>query len=366
MAVAYTNHGNTKTSSTAATSSGAITVAGAAGDTYVVAICITTTGIVSVTDSASHTYTELGVHSTNTYSVYFFGFLNAGAITTVTASFPSSRYSVSIASYSGVVAFNSGNTTTSTSAASPNTITLPNSLGSGNLAVAAMCNKGTATWGSSTGTLENRVAGAGSTTPGAAIVDNTATTCAATSSSNTNLAATAIELQSHVDVTVTPTGVSAAGAVTAPTISGSASVSLTGVSATSAVGSVTVTTGVDVNVTLTGVSSTSAVGTVSVIGDANVAPIGVSATGSTGTISISGTAEVSPTGVQALSSVGTVSVAGSAFTTLTGVQALASVGTVDVSISGGGGGGDEETHYRRYGYHGHGAQFDDSIVIGGE
>src|SRR5690348_14073976 len=171
MSIANTAHGNTKTSSTAATTSGAITTTAAIGETIVVAVGTVNTTSNAPTDTASNTYVQLGAIATNTERITFWGCLSSlGASPSVTCTFGSSRYGIAIATYTGVKSFKQSNTTTNTGSASPATATLPNALDSGNWALAAFADKGTVTWSASTGNLRNHVSGAGTTTPGVAIV----------------------------------------------------------------------------------------------------------------------------------------------------------------------------------------------------
>jgi hypothetical protein len=224
MAISRTAHGATKTSATATTTSGAITVSALSGECIIVAVGTVATTSNAPTDNAtgsSNTYVQLGNISTNTERITLWGCLSSkSAVTAITCTFGSSRYAVAIDTYTGVLGFNQSNINTSSGSASPATITLPNALASGCWAVAAFANKGTATWSANTGNLRNNVAGAGTTTPGVAIVDNTATTCAATESAGNVWAGTAFELQDHVDVSVSATGNALTASTKTPTVVG--------------------------------------------------------------------------------------------------------------------------------------------------
>ncbi len=198
MALAYVNRGGSATSATAATSVG-VTVTAQVGDTIVVAVGTVATAVSSITDNATpaNVYVQVAGPSTNTERVSLWISVNiANAPTTVTANFANSRYGVSVETYTGAVGYAQANNS-AIGSVSPASIVLGNALASGNWAVAGFANKGTATWSASTGNLRtNNVAGAGTTTPGAAIVDNTTTTCAAAESAGNVWCGCAVELMS--------------------------------------------------------------------------------------------------------------------------------------------------------------------------
>ena len=110
-----------------------------------------------------------------------------------------------------------------------------------------------------------------------------------------------------IDATATPAGVSATGAVTAPTGAGAANVATTGVSATGSVTNPAATGGTTVNGTATpaGVGATATLGALLAKGDGWGLPAGVSSTGAVSTPAPSGSATVTVSGVGATASVGT-------------------------------------------------------------
>ena len=113
MAIANTAHGNTKSSATAGTSSGAIATTAAVGECIIVAVCTVNTATSTPTDTASNTYQQLGVAVVNTDRVILYGCLhNKSANPSITCTFTSSRYSVAISTFTGVVAFVPSNSTT--------------------------------------------------------------------------------------------------------------------------------------------------------------------------------------------------------------------------------------------------------------
>jgi hypothetical protein len=194
MAIANTAHGNTQGSSTAAITSGAITTTAAVGETIIVAVG--TIGTVSAvpTDTASNNYVQLGTF-TSTATITLWGCLsNRGASPSITCTFGSSRYSIAIATYTGIFDFIQSNTITGSGTTSPLSMTLPKTLLTNDWALVAYAAEGTGTWALSSDNLRNNIAGAGSTTPGVAILDNTTTTVAATNSSLSNWAGTGLEL----------------------------------------------------------------------------------------------------------------------------------------------------------------------------
>lgn len=203
MSIAYAARGGTVQSTTAATT-GSVTVTASIGDTIIVAIALVGLAPTSVTDNAStpNIYTRIGAASSNTEEVVLFVSRNiAHAPTSVTATFPSSRFAIAVSTYTGVASF--GRFAASAGGAtSPATIN-GSTQDANNWVVGAFANKGTATWGASTGNLRENVAGGGTTTPGAAIVDSGnqtsasgSVTVAATESAANAWAATYIELRS--------------------------------------------------------------------------------------------------------------------------------------------------------------------------
>ncbi len=201
MALANVARGATATSATATTS---VTITPVthpiAGDTIIVAVAVAASdSTVAVTDNASppNKYIIVAGPVLNTGQITMFASRNiANAPTTITVTFASSRYGIAIATYTGVGGFRQAKNT-GTGTTSPATETLANALLTSDWTLAAFGNKGTGTWGTSTGNLRNNVAGAGSTTPGAAIVDSTTTTAAATLSATTLWEGCAVELLIH-------------------------------------------------------------------------------------------------------------------------------------------------------------------------
>jgi hypothetical protein len=206
VAIARTTHGGTVSSATANTTAN-VTVTAVTGETIIVAVGTVNTTSNAPTDNAtgsSNSYIQLGAIATNTERVTFWACLSSKSnVTTVTCTFTSSRYGIAVSTYTGAAGFNQGNTTTATGSASPATATLPNIVSNGGCAVAGMVNKGTATWSANAGgNLRDNVAGAGTTTPGAAIVDSIALagiqTCTANESASNVWAATIIEMYANL------------------------------------------------------------------------------------------------------------------------------------------------------------------------
>lgn len=203
MALAYkTGCGVTKTSSTAATTTGAMTLGStgaATGETIIVAVGTVNTTSNAPTDNATpstNIYVQIATAVVNTEKITFWGCLSSkSAVTTVTATFTSSRYGVAVSVYQGVKSFSATNTKTATGGTTPATLTLSTALGSGNWTLMGGANKGTATWtaNGAPSNLRDNIAGAGTTTPGACIVDSTTTTAAAATTS-TAWAVTGVEL----------------------------------------------------------------------------------------------------------------------------------------------------------------------------
>jgi hypothetical protein len=135
------------------------------------------------------------------------------------------------------------------------------------------------------------------------------------------------------DTNFAVTGLSATGAITAPSMQGDVSPVPTGVAATSAVGDVTITTGTSIDVSILGVEATSALGTATVQGDVAPVPAGQEVTPSVGTVTVSGTATVVLSGQEVTSSVTapTVSATADATVALTGLEVAAAVGTSSLS-----------------------------------
>lgn len=196
MALAYTNHGAGASSSTAATGTGAQSVTAVAGDTIIVGISLASTGSApSVTDSAGNTYTQRLTNS-NTSGVWMFTARNVpGPVTTVTVSWTgSAKWGITQDTWSGVQGF--GVTAINAALSTTPSVTLP-SLGANNWCAAVMMsNATTATWSANVGNLRRNIAGASTTTPGSAQMDNTTVTCTATLSASKQWATLGIELLS--------------------------------------------------------------------------------------------------------------------------------------------------------------------------
>lgn len=109
------------------------------------------------------------------------------------------------------------------------------------------------------------------------------------------------------------------------------SVSPTGVAAAGSVGSVSVTSTEMVSVSVTGVEAAGQIGYASGAGSSPVSVTGVSASGQIEAVSVATVTPVSVTGVQADGQVGSVSVANNIFVYLTGVQADGSIGQVIIA-----------------------------------
>lgn len=207
MAIASTAHGNTKTSATATTTSSAITTTAAIGETIIVAVGTVATTSNTPTDTATNAYVQLGAISTNTERITLWGCLsNKSASPSITCTFGSSRYGIAIATYTGVFGFFQANTTTATGSTSPAHATLPSALQSGSWSLLGAANKGIATWSAgASSNLRNNIAGAGTTTPGAAIGDAITTTVNINESGANVWASTIIELLSQALPTLTLT-----------------------------------------------------------------------------------------------------------------------------------------------------------------
>src|SRR5260370_37352514 len=104
MALAYTNHGASVASGTAALTSGAITITAVAGDTIIVGISLTVGSAPTVTDSAGNIYTQQVTNSNSSTQWLFTARNGPGAVTSVPVSWTgSSKWSVAICSWSGVM-----------------------------------------------------------------------------------------------------------------------------------------------------------------------------------------------------------------------------------------------------------------------
>jgi hypothetical protein len=206
MAIAYTNHGAAAASSTAATTTGAKAITAVAGDTIIVGVALASGGSApTVTDSAGNTYTQQLTNS-NTSGNWMFTARNVpGAVTSVTVSWTgSAKWAVTVDTYSGVMGFGLTGSAALTSAAPSVSLA---GLGTGNWMVAVMMsNATTATWSANVGNLRRNIAGASTSSPGSAIMDNTTTTCTATLSLSKQWATLGIELLSVAPaVSVQPT-----------------------------------------------------------------------------------------------------------------------------------------------------------------
>jgi len=201
MAIAETAHGNAVSNSTAAATEN-VTVTVAVGETVIVAVSTALSVTANApTDNAtggSNTYVILATEEGTTFRMTLFGCLHSkSAVTTITCTFSSSRNGIAVTTYTGVGSFNQSNTNKATGSTSPATVTLGTGLQSGSVTVGGFANDGTGTWSASTGNLRNNIAGAGSTSPGVAIVDtiaNGTTTVAAALSATTLWNAVAIEM----------------------------------------------------------------------------------------------------------------------------------------------------------------------------
>ena len=135
------------------------------------------------------------------------------------------------------------------------------------------------------------------------------------------------------NVTVTPTGVSAATAVGTASVTAAQNVSIdaTGVAATTALG--TATASVKVSTSATGQTAATALGTPTVSGKANITGTGVSASAQAGTATATGVTNVSttPAGVSAATAAGAVTVTTSTVVNVSvtpaGVSAAMALGT---------------------------------------
>jgi hypothetical protein len=196
--LAYTNHGVAAASGTAATTTGAQTVTAVAGDTIMVnvALPVAQGAAPTVMDSAGNIYTLLLTGSNLDFQWMFAARNIPTAVTSVTVMWGTgSKWAVAIDTWSGVRGFGATNTAAGTSTA-PSVVL--GSLGTGNWVVAAMEVHGTGTWSANTGNLRKNVAAPSTTTPGAALVDNTAVTCTATLSASKSWVALGVELLAAV------------------------------------------------------------------------------------------------------------------------------------------------------------------------
>ena len=126
------------------------------------------------------------------------------------------------------------------------------------------------------------------------------------------------------DVTIVPTGLSATGAVSQPSVVGEGEFAVTGQFGTGQVGSVTVAAAADVSVTLA--AMTGSLGNESVVEGTGVtvSATGVAGTGTLGNEVAAASANVSATGVSSTMSVGTVNQV--SVYKLTGVSATGQLG----------------------------------------
>jgi len=177
-----------------------------AGDTVIVACATVNTAITAPTDDASggsNVYEAITSRITNTDSIQLWMCVNAKAATVVTMHCTSSRLSCCVACYTGASTPGPGSSTTGSGTALSLGTTQKNSA---SFIVTGFAHVGTGTFGApNTGNLRVQVGGAGTTTPGVAIVDNTGTVGTSITTSTTNSvsaawAAASGELQTSVPV----------------------------------------------------------------------------------------------------------------------------------------------------------------------
>jgi hypothetical protein len=202
--------GNTHGSSTAATTYTIAPTGISAGNTIIVAVATVNTTSNQPTDTLGNTYVSLGtvLSSGSTDRITLWGCVYSnGASPSITCTFGSSRYSIVVWSYSGVGGFNTGNEKTNTGSSTSWTVTLPNALASGSWTLAAGGTYGTSTFPGTglTGNLRTSLAGAGSTTPGACIMDATGLTCAQTLGTSNAWTAVAVEMTVPATLSHSPT-----------------------------------------------------------------------------------------------------------------------------------------------------------------
>lgn len=194
------------TASTTASTTCTISITLTAGQTVLVGGLGVGNAVSSVADTLGNSYSSVAGPITNTVTSTIFGDLSiaTGGATTITVTFASSSRRTCVAlEYAGVIAF--GQTATNTGSSTAPLVTLT-TQDANNFVVAVMTRQGTSTWSSNascttTCTLRNNQAGAGSTTPGQGSVDVAkaaagSTTNEATISVSGAWAAASIELRS--------------------------------------------------------------------------------------------------------------------------------------------------------------------------
>jgi hypothetical protein len=132
---------------------------------------------------------------------------------------------------------------------------------------------------------------------------------------------------------VSPTGPGATATAGSPTITGDSSTTATGSAITAAVGDVTVSTGTDVQVDLTGGALTASVTAPTVTGSATVSPTGTGLAASVTAPTVTGGATVNATGTGLAASVADVSVTTGIQVDLTGNGLAAGLTTLTVTGS---------------------------------
>jgi hypothetical protein len=198
--LAATTRLGANTSSSAATTI-AVTLTGgiSSGDMVIVACATVGTAITAPTDNAAgggNVYEPLTPAITNTDTVQLWMCCNAKAATIVTMHCTSSRLTCCVACYTGASTFGNGASNTGTSATQTVSTTQHDNAA---FVVAGIVHVGVGTFASLTGNLRVSIAGAGASTPGLAIVDNTGTagtsiTTAATGSASAVFAAVSTEI----------------------------------------------------------------------------------------------------------------------------------------------------------------------------
>lgn len=192
MAVSFHAVATSGGSTTAATSGTCTSLVVTAGDVILVCIATITTTISQVTDTSSNIYTPCTTFvNTGTTSCQIWKALakTTTTITTITATFGNSRWSMVAASYSGVLqtgGFAGTNTGSASPATGQNVIEDPN-----NFFILGGSARGTVTYTANTGNLRTSRAGGGTTSPGAFIADNTSASGGATVTVSVNLSSSA-------------------------------------------------------------------------------------------------------------------------------------------------------------------------------
>lgn len=176
MAIAWTTNVATSGGSTTAATSGTCTsLVVTKGDLILVFIGTIATTITSVTDTANNKYSPASAFvNTGTVSgqLWKAWALTTTTIATITANFGSSRWGMIATGYSGVPQTKDFSGTATGSSATPSlTDTLEDA---NNWVVTGLCVRGSTTITANTGNLRTSRAGGGTTSPGIAIVDNTA------------------------------------------------------------------------------------------------------------------------------------------------------------------------------------------------